>query len=418
MIIMELNLDYLLKKTSRRLHTAVRLLNDHGLVTSKICLRMDLNDDKLWDELCSSNIISDCLNGSESIPRLFSINKTFAYAYINIESIGIMIGPIKYFEEYSLKTNYDIPSVSDCNDIISILEYISSETLIDSVLDVVNLTKSCDMDSIITENDIVNLNCMTDNLDFLLRKNLEKKIFEQQETGNHHNPYDQEVRELSAIENGDIESLQKSIDEDYTGKIGILASDKLRNVKNIGIVVIAIASRAAIKGGLSPEVAFSMSDIYINQIENATSENVSRQITRNAEYEYAKMVNEVRIEKATMNKFSGQENEHIMAAKNYIFKHLHGKIFVSEIAEALGLNANYLSMLFKEKEGISLKDYILNSKTTLVKNMLTYSAYNYSEISYYLGFASQSHLGKVFKEKTGMTLSQYRTKYQLQEFLD
>ena len=259
---------------------------------------------------------------------------------------------------------------------------------------------------------------MEQNLNYKVRKDLEKTLFEQQETGGHHNPYDQEMREQAAIENGDLEALKKSLAESYTGQLGVLAADKLRSVKNIGIVVIAISTRAAIRGGLSPEIAFSMSDIYINQLEKATSEASSMEIVRNAEYEFAKMVHEIKTEQASMNTFSGDENEHVMAAKNYIFKHLHGKITVAEIADAIALNANYLSELFKEKEGILLKDYILNNKITLVKNLLTYSAYSYTEISCYLGFSSQSHLGKIFKDRTGLTLSQYRSKYQMQEFLD
>ena len=415
---MELNLDYLINKTSRRLHTAVRVLDNNLEVSSKVCLRMDLNDEMLWNDISSKEFIAKLLEESATTPRLFSVNKRFVYVSIALDSCLLVLGPIKFFSGYSLKNNYEISLGSDGMDVTKILEYISWDTLVDSVLDISNLAKKNNIAFEINENDIVKYNCISDNMDFLLRQDLEEKIFQQQETGSHHNPYDQEVRELSAIENGDIEALQKSIDEDYTGQLGVLADDKLRNIKNISIVVIAIASRAAIKGGLSPEIAFSMADLYINQIENITSENICLQITRNAEYEYTKIVHEIKEEHAAMNTFSGEENEHIMAAKNYIFKHLHGKIFVSEIADALGLNANYLSMLFKEKEGITLKDYILNSKTTLVKNLLTYSAYNYSEISYYLGFASQSHLGKVFKEKTGMTLSQYRAKYQMQEFLD
>ena len=55
---------------------------------------------------------------------------------------------------------------------------------------------------------------------------------------------------------------------------------------------------------------------------------------------------------------------------------------------------------------------------SLTKNLLTYSPYSYIEIATYLGFSSQSHLGKVFKKYTDMTLRQYRERYgreQIQE---
>ena len=416
---MELNLEYLFNKTSRRLHTVVRTLDGATQIISKVCLRMDLDDETLFNELVRSHIFSSYVEGADSIPLLFSINTSFVYLIIKMDKATLLVGPVKYSSSYSLKNDEIIDiKTEDSINISTVLEIIEWDDLLDCILDLANLCMYDNKHLDITENDIVRYNCISADFDYKLRKDLEKRIFEQQETGSHHNPYDQEVRELSAIENGDVEALRKSISEDYTGTIGTLAKDKLRSVKNVGIVVITNSSRAAIRGGLSSEIAFSMSDIYIKQVDEAPSENVSMQITRNAEFEFAKMVHEIKSEQITMNTFSGQENEHVMAAKNYIFKHLHGKITVAEIADALGLNANYLSGLFKAKEGISLKDYILNNKIILVKNLLTYSAYNYSEISYYLGFASQSHLGKAFREKTGLTLSQYRAKYQLQEFLD
>ena len=48
--------------------------------------------------------------------------------------------------------------------------------------------------------------------------------------------------------------------------------------------------------------------------------------------------------------------------------------------------------------------------------MLIYSPYSYIEISSYLGFSSQSHLGKQFKAITGMTLKQFRDAYSTTEF--
>ena len=67
--------------------------------------------------------------------------------------------------------------------------------------------------------------------------------------------------------------------------------------------------------------------------------------------------------------------------------------------------------LMKSWEGISMKQFILREKIRLCKNIPTYSPYSYSAIAAYLGFSSQSHLGKLFKKETGMTLGDYRLKY-------
>lgn len=83
-------------------------------------------------------------------------------------------------------------------------------------------------------------------------------LFERMEFENSHNPYDQEVRELNSIRNGDLESFQKSIRETYAGSERRLSEKQIRQEKNIAICVITLASRAAIEGGVLPEMAFSM----------------------------------------------------------------------------------------------------------------------------------------------------------------
>lgn len=109
------------------------------------------------------------------------------------------------------------------------------------------------------------------------------------------------------------------------------------------------------------------------------------------------------------------ENYHVKRCKDYIFTHLHGKLSLARIADALSLNAAYLSNLFRQCEGISITEFIRKEKINLAQNLLMYSDYSYSEIAAYLGFASQSHLGTQFKKTVGMTLRQYREMYGLKE---
>ena len=96
-------------------------------------------------------------------------------------------------------------------------------------------------------------------------------VFVNQENQQQHNPYDQELRETQAIESGDMEQLQKSLAETYTGQIGRLAADELRNIKNLAIVNAVLSSRAAIRGGLLPEVSFTLCDAYIQKIEETNN---------------------------------------------------------------------------------------------------------------------------------------------------
>lgn len=235
-------------------------------------------------------------------------------------------------------------------------------------------------------------------------------LFSNQENEIIHNPYDREIREMAAIEQGDLEALQKSIEENYVGKVGTLASNEQRNIKNLAIVNATIACRAAIRGGIMPEIAFSLSDAIIQEVEEINDISRLNELITALKFHYAQMVKELR--ESNEGSALTTSNYHIEKCKNYISAHLHGKLTLTKIARTLSLNPSYLSDLFHRCEGITITEYIRNQKITLTQNLLIYSPYSYSEIASYLGYASQSHLGKQFRHVTGMTLKQYREMYQ------
>lgn len=259
-----------------------------------------------------------------------------------------------------------------------------------------------------SEETVLEENCIQPGILEDISRNYTDYIFEKHESGKTHNPYDQELREFTSIENGDILALQKSLSEDYPGEIGTLAQNSLRQMKNRGIVVIALASRAAIRGGILPEISYSLSDSYIQKIETCSDVNSVKYLFHAAEYQYTQLVAEL---KTRQKACTAKSNIHIENCKTYIYSHLHEKIRIKEIASELNINANYLSELFHNCEGITITEYIHKEKIQMTKNLLIYSHYTYSEIAAYLGYSSQSHLGKAFKQHTGMTMCQYRTKF-------
>ncbi len=58
---------------------------------------------------------------------------------------------------------------------------------------------------------------------------------------------------------------------------------------------------------------------------------------------------------------------------------------------------SYISQMFIQEEGISLKDYITRQKLRFAKQQLIYSDGSYEAIAYTFTFSSQSHFGQVFK---------------------
>lgn len=231
---------------------------------------------------------------------------------------------------------------------------------------------------------------------------LSENVFERQEKQSTHNPYSQELREIESIQNGDIEALDRSIAETYEGEIGILAKDPLRHHKNVAIGNITMASRAAVRGGVSAELAFSMADSFIQQLEEIDNVSEVEAFKRAAQRAYATSVHELNHDTSMPN------NPLIEGVKNYIFSHLHDNIKIEDIASNLRVSPDYLSHLFSEKEKITIKRYILQEKVIRSKNLLCYSDYSLQEIAFYLGFSTQSYFTKIFRELVGMTPGEYR----------
>lgn len=409
------NYHYLMKHISYHLHTIVRqYIPDSGL-TESYCARVSFSDvfgaDEIFDIF--SHIQDSFENASGTLynlpsPVILSVNDRFVYTIIPAADRCFIVGPVRLSAPVSFRHTYSITAVSpQWTDSVPVCEF---DSLTDDILLIYNL---CHKEELSQEMLLME-NCIDARTDEKLQESYSKLVFENREYGKIHNPYDQELREFSSIENGNLDQLKRSIDEDYTGEIGLLADQPLRNAKNRAIVVVTLASRAAMRGGVVPEAAYSLSDSYIQKIEKCRDIPEVFHLFYAAEYEYARMVKELNDQKEGI--LAKDKNPHISKCKDYIFSHLHGKLSVQDIADALGLNAGYLSELFHACEKITLSEYIRREKINLAKNLLIYSRYSYSEISTYLGFSSQSHLGKYFKASTGMTMRQYRSVYGVKEF--
>ena len=404
---MNVNTAYLTDYISRRLHTIVRTWN-HPYETDPapdvFCCRQDLNDPYLnLYHLYGMLHEYRATSSYPTLPVIFSLNKNIFYAFVPTEGKDFLIGPVTFAASLRVNLNTDNISVEE-QDAAAVPVCDFSDFSSDILL-VYNLFRP----SFITLDDLVTACCTDESMETDIMQDYSSLVFDRQEQEVPHNPYDQEVREFTAIEQGDLEMLKKSWKEDYIGKIGVLAKDEIRHARNLGIVVVTLASRAAIRGGLLPEVSFSMSDVFIRKFEEVSDPVMLTNLMHQFEYRYTEMVAELKQQKKGSRR--KDQNPRIDACKDYIFKHLHEKIRVQDIAEQLYLNANYLSEIFKNHEGITITEFILREKVNLTKNLLTYSPYSYIEIATYLGFSSQSHLGKVFKKWTGMTLRQYRDQY-------
>ena len=390
----------LLQYLSKKMHTHAYKLTIDGEITFSCCKVLAFQDTYIKNKDFLDFLLESPPQG---IPCLRSIRQKDIYGIVTGHNAIYIVGPVSFASPVYLNCDYNELMLEE--EIEKYVPQVNPDDYLEDILFLNHMITGVES----TTEQIIETNCLNHDHTGKVQKHFNDILFENHENNVHHNPYDQEMREFGSIENGDLIQLEKSLQEDYDGTIGTLAKDPLRNLKNLGIVLVTLASRAAIRGGLSPEIFFSLSDSYIQQIEECKDLALVAPLAHKAEFQYAEMVHEIKEkQKGILKK---QKNPRINKCKDFIFSHLHDRITLEDLAAEADCNPNYLSQLFKECEGISISGYILQEKINRAKNLLIYSDYSYIEIATYLGFSSQSHLGTQFKKHTGYTLRQYREIY-------
>lgn len=178
--------------------------------------------------------------------------------------------------------------------------------------------------------------------------------------------------------------------------------DAIRQFKNQIIIFTALCTRAAIRGGLSPDTAYEISDRYILNIERCTQIAEVIEIGKAMEEDFTRRVRKV--------KESGGISPQIQRCCDYIQMNLDKKLSVAELAEMAGYAKNYFMIKFKKDTGKSVSEYITVEKMERAKDLLKATDDSVQDIVDRLGYATQSHFGKRFHEYTGCTPKEYREK--------
>lgn len=232
---------------------------------------------------------------------------------------------------------------------------------------------------------------------------LGRTLWQQQEEQIVHNPYAHEQRKLDCIRRGDTDGLIACQTEKWSGQIGKVGETPLRQAKNIGIIVIVLASRAAIDGGLPSEMAFTLADTCILSIEAMSTPDDVYRATHAYEADFCRRV-------AALPR-NTTANAHVRRAKAFIAASLHEPLTVQDAASAAGVTADHLSELFRLHEGLPLQAYIRREKLRRASHLLRYGTQPVGEIAAVLAFSSQSHFAAAFRREFGMPPQQYRDNF-------
>lgn len=391
--------EFLLKKIAKLLN--VGIVCDDGKKLRSFSDSPEYNP-VFSSEKFRENLKKETLQQKE--PYLYRDNFSVYFAGIRRKEQYYFLGPMsmkgmsrnelfRYYKSYGMRPEqpkqlkyFQFPEILDTVELIS---HILTEEIYED-------------EELVTSNHII--------MDTKEQENEDKILFELRENEEemYHHTYQEERKLLECVREGRVQdALQynRSMDVD----LGKLSKKEQNHWRNAAIVGITLCTRAAIEGGVSPSVAYRLSDFYIQKCDACEDVEQMLEYRNHAVEELTLRVSE-RLQKQ-------RTSNYVECCKEYINRNYRKKIYLEDIAEALGISAGYLSRIFRAETHSRLQDYITQVRAERAANLLIYSEESIAGIAEYVNFPSQSYMGKVFKQYKNMTPREYREQWKPREFI-
>lgn len=216
--------------------------------------------------------------------------------------------------------------------------------------------------------------------------------------------YQAEQALLQMVRDGEInyqKVLQTSIS--LSPGVPVQGRDPLRQMKTSLTVFITLVSRAAMEGGLSPEIAYSLGDSYIQTVENCRDSGELAAIGPAMYHDFIYRVHHVR---------SNPNYSHaIQKCCDYIELSLDHRIRTSDMAALVGYTEYYLTEKFRRETGKAISTYIRDARIARAKVILESTQLSVAEVADRLAFNTPNYFIQCFRSVTGCTPAQYRKRF-------
>lgn len=209
---------------------------------------------------------------------------------------------------------------------------------------------------------------------------------------------------LQMVRNGDI-NYQNAFQGSgrLSPGVPIHGQDPLRQMKTSIVVFTTLVSRAAMEGGLSPEIAYSLGDSYIQTAEDCRDSGELNALAHAMYHDFIYRVHHLRT--------NPNYSHAIQKCCDYIELSLDRKIKTADLAALVGYTEYYLTEKFKKETGQSVSSYIRYVKVERAKVLLETSELTVREIADRLAFNTVNYFIRSFRETTGYSPAQYRKKF-------
>lgn len=176
-------------------------------------------------------------------------------------------------------------------------------------------------------------------------------------------------------------------------------ADPVRNLKNYGIIMNTLLRKAAEQGGVHPLYLDNLSSEYAGKIEQIASAAAGYELMTDMYRGYCRLVRR----HATKN-----YSPPVRKAIAHIDSDLNGELGLKTLAELQGINASYLSTLFKKETGQTVTDYVNQRRMHLAVQLLSGTRLQIQTVAQHCGIPDVNYFTKVFKKYMGKTPKQFR----------
>lgn len=187
----------------------------------------------------------------------------------------------------------------------------------------------------------------------------------------YHHTYEEERQLLDCVRRGDVTgALSQTMKMDQ--EMGRLSQKASTHWKDVVVVAVTLCTRAAIEGGVSAGVAYQLSDYYIDHSDRY--QKISELIVwRNtAVSDFTKHV------ELAQNR---NGSNYIAQFQDYVRRHYQEKVYLHDIAQALGLSPTYLSRIVSTQLGLTFQDYVVQYRVSQAAELCRAARYSGAQYS-------------------------------------
>lgn len=185
--------------------------------------------------------------------------------------------------------------------------------------------------------------------------------------------------------------------------VPVQGQDPLRQMKTSIIVFTTLVCRAAMEGGLSPEVAYPLGDSYIQSAENSHDSGELAALASAMYHDFIYRVHHVRTNPTC--------SHAVQKVCDYIDMSLDRPIRTADLAALVGYTEYYLTEKFKKETGTSVSQYIRAARIARAKVLLTSTTLSVRDIAERLAFNTPNYFIQSFRALEGLTPAQYRKQH-------